>query len=224
MEKIKIIGGEYNIKRPIEVKCTECGLISTPKYQMEKNGYKNFTYSDDCLRLCDKCMSKQKSKCCGKEKVANYSDEGTGCYLCQDCLGEFIPQEEANYLSSDKNTCCGFCGLPEMNKVAHVCDINGIDKRIESMVEEECKHHTISGCKKFGKVTDAGMICNCPCSDCNEKVEGWEEELLNKFADVHNFNSIKDFIRTQINIANAKGYREGYKDAKNRIPSKNFTH
>ncbi len=35
----------------------------------------------------------EKSKCCGKPKVSNYTDEGTGCYLCQGCLGEFIPQD-----------------------------------------------------------------------------------------------------------------------------------
>ncbi len=40
-----------------------------------------------------KYMYNEISKCCGKPKVANYSDEGTGCYLCQGCLGEFIPQE-----------------------------------------------------------------------------------------------------------------------------------
>lgn len=34
---------------------------------------------------------KELSKCCNKPKVANYTDEGTGCYLCQGCLGEFIP-------------------------------------------------------------------------------------------------------------------------------------
>lgn len=31
------------------------------------------------------------SKCCNKPKVVNYTDEGTGAYLCQGCLGEFIP-------------------------------------------------------------------------------------------------------------------------------------
>lgn len=34
---------------------------------------------------------KELSQCCNKPKVANYSDEGTGAYLCQGCLGEFIP-------------------------------------------------------------------------------------------------------------------------------------
>lgn len=40
-------------------------------------------------------MIKEISKCCGKPKVSNYTDEGTGCYLCQGCLGEFIPQDTA---------------------------------------------------------------------------------------------------------------------------------
>lgn len=31
-------------------------------------------------------------------------------------------------LTPDKNTCCGRCGLPEMNNVAHTCDENGLKK------------------------------------------------------------------------------------------------
>ena len=48
--------GEYKIKRPIEIKCTDCGLVSTPEFQMEKNIGGNYVYSDGCLTLCDKCM------------------------------------------------------------------------------------------------------------------------------------------------------------------------
>lgn len=51
---------DYKINRPIEIKCTECGVISTPKYQLERNeiGEKNYIYSDGSLTLCDKCMEK----------------------------------------------------------------------------------------------------------------------------------------------------------------------
>lgn len=45
-------------------------------------------------------MNKELSKCCNKPKVSNYEDEGTGCYLCQGCLGEFIPREEKECCSS----------------------------------------------------------------------------------------------------------------------------
>lgn len=50
--------GNYEVARPIEIKCTECGVVSTPAFQMEKNEQDNFVYSDGCLTLCDACMSK----------------------------------------------------------------------------------------------------------------------------------------------------------------------
>lgn len=57
--------GEYKIQRPIEIKCTECGIVSVPKFQMEiVDGEKfpenkgKYVYSDGCLTLCDECMSK----------------------------------------------------------------------------------------------------------------------------------------------------------------------
>lgn len=55
---MKELPGEYKIERPIEIKCTECGVVSIPKFQMEKNEKGNFVYSDGCLTLCDACMSK----------------------------------------------------------------------------------------------------------------------------------------------------------------------
>lgn len=58
MEHIQTPNGEYKINRPIEIKCTDCGLISTPTFQMEKNAGGNFVYSDGCLTLCDVCMEK----------------------------------------------------------------------------------------------------------------------------------------------------------------------
>lgn len=49
-------------RKPIEVKCVECGVVSIPKWQLEKNDQGNYTYSDGCLEkhvvLCDECMSK----------------------------------------------------------------------------------------------------------------------------------------------------------------------
>lgn len=50
--------GEYKIVRPIEIKCTDCGLVSIPKFQIEKGATGNYVYSDGCLTLCDECMSK----------------------------------------------------------------------------------------------------------------------------------------------------------------------
>lgn len=52
--------GEYFIKRPIVIKCEECGLVSTPKFQMElqKDKVDEYMYSDGCLTLCDECMNK----------------------------------------------------------------------------------------------------------------------------------------------------------------------
>lgn len=49
---------EYKISRPIEIKCVECGLISIPSFQMEKNEHDHFRYSDGCLDRCDECMKK----------------------------------------------------------------------------------------------------------------------------------------------------------------------
>lgn len=57
MEQIQM-PGEYKVNRPIEIKCTECGVISIPTFQMEKNEHGNFVYSDGCLDLCDECMKK----------------------------------------------------------------------------------------------------------------------------------------------------------------------
>lgn len=50
--------GEYKINRPIEIKCTECGKISMPDFQLEKNENGDYLYSDGCLTLCDECMNK----------------------------------------------------------------------------------------------------------------------------------------------------------------------
>jgi len=49
---------EYKINRPIEITCEDCGKVSTPSFQMEKNQNGNFVYSDGCLTLCDECMKK----------------------------------------------------------------------------------------------------------------------------------------------------------------------
>lgn len=51
------IPGKYEIQRPIEITCSECGLTSVPKYQMEEDSGRYF-YSDGCLTLCDTCMNK----------------------------------------------------------------------------------------------------------------------------------------------------------------------
>lgn len=48
--------GKYLVQRPIEVKCTDCGFVSKPKYQMEMN-QENYTYSDGSITLCDNCMA-----------------------------------------------------------------------------------------------------------------------------------------------------------------------
>ncbi len=51
-------GLENIIKRPKEVTCNECNIVSTPKYQLEKRKDGEFIYSDGSITLCNKCMSK----------------------------------------------------------------------------------------------------------------------------------------------------------------------
>lgn len=87
-----VIDEDHSIKFPPDNKriicCENCTTIN----------YKgNIERTLGCLDSSCPCHKRELSQCCGKEKVANYADEGTGCYLCQGCLGEFIPRSPDNF-------------------------------------------------------------------------------------------------------------------------------
>lgn len=54
---------------------------------------------------------------------------------CKHCT----PKEEINYLISEKNTNCAYCGMAEMHNREHECDMKGARRRIEFMKEQSNK-------------------------------------------------------------------------------------
>lgn len=87
-------------------------------------------------------IRKEISICCGKEKVANYTDEGTGCYLCQGCLGEFIPQPD---------------------KEAKVCEPNDLIYT-SNPPQNKCKN-----CGKFWFCKDKRPVCHSPSQNIEKE-------------------------------------------------------
>lgn len=142
----------------------------------------NFKTGDTYFKhsVCEKCLIPQfdhisqatkmveLSKCCSKPKVANYSDEGTGCYLCQGCLGEFIPIDNLSQKDFQPNCkpilsqCCGkiarlsistrhgrrlFCELCGSPFIPQLPTSNDISSRLE-VSEKESELLICTNCKK----------------------------------------------------------------------------
>lgn len=157
-------------------------------------------------------MNKQElSKCCNKPKVANYSDEGTGCYLCQGCLGEFIPKkEECNFCRTSKcgnrnENCYCPCHSPVLEEEKSRCDVCDLFE-----------------CNCFCKCGLPHDQCVCGWTDKDfvkpqEPME-WESEFDKEIVNVWFDNQpvmssiIKQFISSQIEKSFNEGYKKGYEE------------
>lgn len=140
----------------------------------------------------------QVSQCCGKEKVANYSDEGTGCYLCQGCLGEFIPQSkdpiQTGYLETQGGHC--FKCHKDYAKEDH-SHIIYCKERVEVNKDGgavACGKLNGRGCEFQSKECKHGFI-ECELCDAFEElgIESKEEKKHIRKCDMKDFGFCTDF-------------------------------
>lgn len=107
--------------------------------------------------------------------------------LIHKCGTPFVSAEESiqktGYLNVLTNSCCGKCGLPEMNNMDHVCDEKGIEMlkkqhvSIQSKIvidKSEKKHY--SDCVIHNEPAEPKGECNCGgyMPSKSNTIEEWE--------------------------------------------------
>jgi len=144
-------------------------------------------------------MKEEKSKCCGKEKVANYSDEGTGCYLCQGCLGEFIPTDEVKESVNFMQVGNGHC---------FICH----KETAPNDIHKQCFNKPITYCSN---TCDKKWSKHNPLNKSVTEDTEWEKEFYKRFnADYaesgrdETMEDAIDFIKNLLSKARQEGQQE----------------